>query len=230
VWEATVEARTLHFHLAGINNQNFIMRDEETGSWWQQVNGEAIQGPLKGRRLRAVPQDEIAFARWKHEQPGGRVLRPDPRILAAGWYAKPDWEVRMQSMLVATRTFDSRLAPRELIVGVTANGKSKAYPMRSIDARVPIIDTLGGVPIVIVFADDKSVRAFRRQLDGRTFEIFGSADALTDSTSGSQWDFTGTAVRGPQAGRQLEKIVVLRDYWFDWRTYHPDTAIYRAGL
>jgi hypothetical protein len=37
----------LNFHLAGINNQNFIMRDEETGTWWQQVSGTAIQGPLK---------------------------------------------------------------------------------------------------------------------------------------------------------------------------------------
>jgi hypothetical protein len=33
VWETTVNGRVLHFHLAGINNQNFIMRDEETGSW-----------------------------------------------------------------------------------------------------------------------------------------------------------------------------------------------------
>jgi hypothetical protein len=52
VWETTVDGKPLHFHLAGINNQNFIMRDEETGSWWQQVSGEAIHGPLKGRRLR----------------------------------------------------------------------------------------------------------------------------------------------------------------------------------
>ena len=230
MWEATVDGRTLHFHLAGINNQNFILRDEETGSWWQQVSGEAIQGPLKGRRLGPVSQDEIAFERWKREQPAGRVLRPDSRILEAGLYAKPDWEVRMQNMPVATRTHDARLAPRELIVGVTANGRSKAYPMRLIDPQVPLIDTLGGVPIVIVVAGDRSVRAFRRELDGRTFEIFGTADALIDSASGSQWDFTGTAVRGPHTGRQLEKIEVLRDYWFDWYAYHPDTSIYRAGL
>ena len=87
MWETTVDGRVLHFHLAGINNQNFIMRDEETGSWWQQITGEAILGPLKGTRLKAVPQDEISFALWKREQPGGRVLRPDPRILAAGRYA-----------------------------------------------------------------------------------------------------------------------------------------------
>lgn len=45
-----MNGRVLHFHLAGINNQNFIMRDEETGTWWQQVNGKAIHGPLKGHQ------------------------------------------------------------------------------------------------------------------------------------------------------------------------------------
>jgi len=232
VWETTVGGRQLHFHLAGINNQNFIMRDEETGSWWQQITGEAILGPLKGTRLKAVPQDEISFALWKREQRGGRVLRPDPRILAAGRYAKADWEVRMQKTPVATRTFDKRLAPRDLVVGVTANGKSKAFPMKLIDPQVPLMDVVGGVPIVIVVAEDgRSVRAFSRRLDdGRTIELFGTAEVLIDSASGTQWDFRGRAVRGPWAGRRLEKVEVLRDYWFDWRTYHPDTSIYQAGL
>ena len=225
-----MNGRTLHFHLAGINNQNFIMRDEETGSWWQQITGEAIQGPMKGTKLRRVPQDEIAFARWKGEQPQGRVLRPDPHILAKNRYEKADWDVRMQAVPVATRTFDKRLAARELVVGVTMNGQSKAYPMRLIDPKVPVIDTLGGVPIVLVATEDKSVRAFKRELDGRAFEIYGHGDGLVDSASGSSWDFTGTAIRGPWAGRKLEKIEVLKDYWFDWRTYNPDTAIYRAGL
>src|SRR2546427_356532 len=35
------------------------MRDEQTGSWWQQVTGEAIQGPLKGRRLTGVVLDVL---------------------------------------------------------------------------------------------------------------------------------------------------------------------------
>src|SRR5678809_1679520 len=82
VWESTVDGRVLHFHLAGINNQNFIMRDEETGSWWQQVSGQAIAGPLKGKQLRSVFCDEVSFGVWKHEQPNGRVLKPDPSVAA----------------------------------------------------------------------------------------------------------------------------------------------------
>ena len=137
MWETTVDGKQLHFHLAGINNQNFIMRDEETGSWWQQVTGEAILGPLKGAHLAAVPQDEISFALWKREHPRGRVLRPDPRAAAAGHYAPADWETRMQKVPVATRTFDLRLPARELIVGVTANGRAKTGSAAGGESGVP---------------------------------------------------------------------------------------------
>jgi len=235
VWEATIDGRTLHFHLSGINNQNFIMRDEETGSWWQQVSGEAILGPLKGRRLKPVPQDEVSFALWKREQPRGRVLRPDPRVEAAHHYATADWEAGIAKLPVATQIRDRRLDLRELVVGLTVNGRAKAFRMTDVQRQTPIIDTVGGVPIVIVAAEDgRSVRAFARLVDGKRVDFFASPGAapvrLLDSATGSEWDFTGRAVRGPFAGRQLARVEVLRDYWFDWRAYHPDTLIFSAGL
>jgi hypothetical protein len=231
VWETTIDGRPLHFHLAGINNQNFIMRDEETGSWWQQVSGEAILGPLKGRRLTRVPMDEISFALWKREQPHGRVLRPDPS--AAKHYASADWEAGIAKLPVTSPIRDKRLDPRELVVGVVLNGHAKAYQMSDVQQQNPIIDTVGGVSIVIV-ADRQSVRAFSRLVDGKPVDLFARADAasltLVDATTGSEWDFSGRAIRGPLSGRQLQRIEVLRDYWFDWRAYHPDTAIFGAGL
>jgi hypothetical protein len=36
-------------------------------------------------------------------------------------------------------------------------------------------------------------------------------------------------VAGPLAGKRLEKVVVLLDYWFDWRTYNPKTGVYKLG-
>ena len=48
--------RVLNFYLAGINNQNFLMRDKETGTWWQQITGKAIFGPLKGAALELVAE------------------------------------------------------------------------------------------------------------------------------------------------------------------------------
>jgi hypothetical protein len=30
-------------------------------------------------------------------------------------------------------------------------------------------------------------------------------------------------------GKQLKRIAVLKDYWFDWKLYHPDTSVYTLG-
>jgi Protein of unknown function (DUF3179) len=234
VWEATVDGRVLHFHLAGINNQNFIMRDEETGSWWQQVTGEAIFGPLKGRRLKEVLHDELSFKLWKQERPQGRVLRPDERVAAAGKYAPADWEERIAKMPVVTAATDERLEPRAIVVGISLNGKAKAYPLDALRKQNPLIDTLGGVPLLIVVGEDqKSVRAFDRTLDDRKLEFFIKPETsplrLFDAETGSQWDFTGTATSGTLTGRQLRKVAVLNDYWFDWKLYHADTSVYLLG-
>lgn len=235
MWETTVDGRVLHFRLAGINNQNFIMRDDETGTWWQQVSGKAIQGPLKGKQLKGVFHDEISFSIWKREQPQGRVLKPDERILASNQYAKSDWEKSVGAMrVVEGADIDQRLAPRTLVIGVSVGGKSVAYPLTALQKQSPIIDMVGSVPIVIVLGDDKrSVRAFERTVDGRRLEFFQKTEnnvlQLIDAETGSTWNFEGKATSGPLSGRQLKKVFVLEDYWFDWRIYHPDTTIYTLG-
>ena len=229
-----MEGRPLHFHLAGINNQNFIMRDEETGSWWQQVSGEAILGPLKGSHLELVPNDELSFGLWMSENPQGRVLRPDESVAAAGRYAPSDWEERIGRMVVVTKPTDQRLEPRAIIVGVSFNGRAKAYPLSALQKQSPIIDIVGEVPFLLVIGEDKkSVRGFETTVDGRMLEFFTKSGAsllqLVDAETGSEWDFTGRATSGPLAGKQLRRTPVLSDYWFDWKTYHPDSDVYQPG-
>jgi hypothetical protein len=225
----------LHFHLAGINNQNFIMRDEETGSWWQQVTGEAIQGPMKGKKLRPFFLDELTFGLWKQEKPQGRVLRPDKAIARAGKYAPTDWEERMEKVPVTTSAaLDKALDPRALVIGVNVNDGARAYPLDALLKQSPIVDELEHTPILLVLGDDKkSVRAFERALDGRKLEFFVKPNVsplrLIDAETGSEWDFSGEAVSGPAKGRHLNKIPVLNDYWFDWKTYNPRTTLYQLG-
>ena len=210
------------------------MRDEETGTWWQQVSGEAIHGPLKGQKLRSVVHDELTFALWKQEQPHGRVLKPDSKI-AEKQYAPADWDQRMTKVPVRiAQPLDATLAPRTLVVGVTAGNTDKAYPIDAVKQQSPIIDDVGAVPMVLVMADDgKSVRAFERTLDGRKLEFFKKKDAvplvLVDAETGSEWDFTGKGISGSLSGKQLKQIPVLNDYWFDWKNYHPKTFVYELG-
>ena len=206
------------------------MRDDETGSWWQQISGTAIQGPLKGQQLRSVMMDELSFAIWKRENPNGRVLRPDGN----GHHAESaTWESQVAKMKVTTSaTLDSALEPRTLVVGVVVNNEAKAYPFSAIEKQSPILDILGGRNIVIVLADDgRSVRAFDREVNGKVLEFFVKPETseIVDAETGSAWDFSGKAVNGELSGRQLTKIATMKDYWFDWKTYHPDTQLYRLG-
>ena len=209
------------------------MRDEETGSWWQQISGEAIQGRLKGQKLENVSMDELTFGVWKRENPNGRVLRPDEKILAENKYESEDWESQVAKMKVATTTtLDNTLEPRVLVVGLTVNGTAKAYPFSAIEKQSPILDMVGVQDIVVLLADDKkSVRAFERKLEDQTLEFFAKPNTseIVDAETGSTWDFSGKAVSGELAGKQLKKIDVIKDYWFDWKTYHPETQLYTLG-
>jgi len=125
VWESALEGRNLTFHLIGINNQNFIMQDKETSSWWQQITGQATFGQLKGKQLKSVHHDEITFGTWKKEQPNGRVLKQSTAYKSK--YASDDWETTISQLPVVTQTDPNDiLKPRSIILGITVSNVAKA--------------------------------------------------------------------------------------------------------
>ncbi len=209
------------------------MKDDETGSWWQQVTGEAILGPLKGKRLKPVFMDELTFATWKYEEPEGRVLAPDEKIAASEKYAPPDWEEKMSRVPVATQLNENTLDKRALVAGVTINGAAKAYPLAALQKQNPITDAVGNTPLIIILdADGKSIRAFDRRVAGQEREFFlkpNSSPLRLVDDKGTEWDFSGAPVANSLTSKQLTKIPVLKDYWFDWKTYNRQTSVYTLG-
>lgn len=202
------------------------MRDAETGSWWQQISGEAIQGKLKGQKLAAVDADEVSFGIWKCENPNGRVLRPDRNKSESA-----DWESQVAKMPVRVQSkIEDIFEPRTIMIGLKIGETAKAYPFSALEKQSPIIDTIGGTNIVILLAEDKkSVRVFERNVDGRKLEFLRKVETneLVDAETGSVWDFSGKAIKGELTGKELKKIPVIKDYWFDWKTYNPNTLVYR---
>jgi len=222
----------MKFRLSGINNQNFLMTDEETGSWWQQISGVAVAGPLKGRRLTRVFHDEVAFRLWLREHPGSRVLVPSSDT---AWVTfSRNWEVETAKLPVATRVRISDSMPaRTLVLGLELNGESKAWPMRALQRQLLIVDRLGGRTVALVLGEDgKSIRAFEPRVDSTFVELYmvpGSQPLVMQDGQGNSWDWSGTATSGPLAGQKLVPLPVIKDYWFDWKTYHPGTSVYNLG-
>ena len=247
-----MNGRVLHFYLAGINNQNFLMRDKETGTWWQQITGKAIYGPLQGTALQLVPSDELSFGEWKSEVADGKVLAPVPK------YSKKyesNWEPEVAKLPVVISFPGTELKSRDIVVGLEIDGSSRAYPWDKLVKESPVMDRLSGKPLLVaVGPDGKSFRIFESRIDGKDAEFFlkgetestptntthvasgkgsdpgTSASAkwgLLDSLTASEWNFQGCAISGPSQGKCLTRLPAIKDYWFDWRNYHTDTSIYK---
>jgi hypothetical protein len=225
-----VDGLKLTFHLAGINNQNFIMRDEETGTYWQQISGAAISGPLKGRNLILVSSDELTLGLWKAEQPKGTLVKDAAEFTSQ--YATKDWDVHMQKVPTVISYAQPGMTARTLVLGARAFGVARAYPFEMLLQQKLVKDRLGGVPILIVVGPDgQSVRAFRAQAGGSQREVdFYRLDdntaSLMDAATGSRWNFQGCAVEGSEKGVCLERLDIIKDYWFDWRHYNPATSVF----
>ena len=235
MWTRTADGRALHFYLAGINNQNFLMRDKETGTWWQQITGKAIYGPLAGAALELVLSDELTFGEWRAEFPSGQVLAPVAK------YTKEydsNWEPDVAKLPVVISFPGTELKPRDVVIGLTIDGTARAYPWETFAKQSPVLDHVNGTPLLLALGPDgKSFRVFVSRIDGRDAEFFLQGDdtgnagkkdwKLLDTLTASQWNFQGCATSGTSQGKCLDRIPALKDYWFDWRNYHPDTTVYK---
>jgi hypothetical protein len=228
VWGREVNGLVLTFHLAGINNQNFLMRDEQTGSFWQQITGRAISGPLAGTSLRLIPSDELTLALWRSERPDGKLLK---EVAAdAAEYEPKDWDKKLQRSFPTVLNFPEHgLGNRDVMLGIDAFGEARAYRYEQVVGEKLVIDRVGVEPmILLVGPDGQSVRAFWP--GDRPGEFFRTSDGgMMDSGTGSRWNFQGCAVDGKLKGTCLERVEVIKDFWFDWRNYHPATSVYTGS-
>ena len=90
MYRRTLDDKVLSFGHAGIlYEQSFIMYDRQTESLWVHVTGEAVHGPLKGKRLEFMPSTVTNWANWKKNYPFTQVLPGYRRGGFMGTYVGP---------------------------------------------------------------------------------------------------------------------------------------------
>jgi hypothetical protein len=126
--------------------------------------------------------------------------------------------MRKTRTVVDTKT--TPYAPRELMLGVELNGDARAYILEKVLQHQ---DRVGGTPVIVVVGpDSKSIRVLEARIPGRSDvpDFYRNTDGkalFTDSVTGSSWNFQGCTC--------LKPIPALKDYWFDWHHYHPQTTV-----
>lgn len=128
---------------------------------------------------------------------------------------------------------------KELVIGVTVKGESRAYPinMMSRPTREIVTDTLGGKRIAVTWCHlCHNSLVFPAEHDGKqlTFVVSGmlwkSNLVMQDLETKSLWNhMLGECMRGELKGTTLGNIPCEITTWEDWLARHPKTTSLRLS-
>jgi len=75
-FERRLDGRTLTFEPAAGREGIALMRDQETGSLWQVLTGQAVEGPLFGQKLERLPSHYSFWFAWSDFHPETELYGP----------------------------------------------------------------------------------------------------------------------------------------------------------
>jgi hypothetical protein len=158
-FERTVDGRVLEFGVSGLlYNSGFLMYDRATESLWSQFLGKAISGPLSGKTLRRGRIRQEDMTSWRTRVTRTKVLeRPLPHAIDYRFSPFEKYIVA-DGASFPVKASDPRFHAKELVVGVVADGKARAY-LGSILTREGgwVEDTFRGRKIQIDYSTELAV-------------------------------------------------------------------------
>jgi hypothetical protein len=222
VFDPVVDGKPEQFRLVGMDHFNAMFEDATTGSWWRQVNGEAVAGKKKGAQLAELPFAQMTLKRWFELHPEGKVLQADgtdPKNFdVAGRFE------RGESKGELTRTDPKSWEEKSWVVGVQVGDAAKAFDWNRLKQKRVINSEVGGTPVVLALAsDEKSFVAFERPA-GTNCTL--DNDVLV--AGGLRYDLAGRELPDPRSvvnrpRGALRAVAASQEFWHSWRTFYPQT-------
>ena len=235
VADRVVRGEPTYFGVSGLLwMSDLVMYDDRTNSLWSQVLATAIRGELTGDTLSLLPTTISTWGEWKASHPETEVLVPPPvsgtiRGRQTRRYEVNPYTSYQQSSRIGigfNDDVDDRMHPKTSVVGVTADGVARAYPLDPVAKAGVVNDDVGSLPVVVAATTDGTLVAYARRIDGNVVEFERAGDRLV--ADGSQWDIvTGRALDGPHEGTVLDRANDRSPmFWFAWADFNPETEIY----
>ena len=239
MYSRELDGKTYTFGVSGkLFRDALLMYDHQTRTLWSHITGEAVQGELKGKRLKMLAgTPRITWKDWKRNHPLTSVLsvpsdfrRSERQIqdVSTDNYAR--YHASSDAGISGTQYTDNRLMNKELVVGVRIKESYRAYPFTAFKKQSIINDEVDNVP-VLAFHDLESnaTAVFLRPVEGQTLRFkLARGYFVKDATTGTTWNLiTGMATEGKLKGHTLERLPAMNIYWFAWARYHPETTVYK---
>lgn len=156
MYDRKVKDKELTFGVSGsLYESNVLLYDHQTESLWSQLKEEAVTGPRTGTRLAAIPSVTTTWKAWREQHPSTLVLSTqtgfhrDYNRLPYLAYAKSP------NPMFPVKNEDTRLSPKEKVVGVSIGDAHKAYPLKLLRERqAPLEDQIGKTKVKIVYSPE----------------------------------------------------------------------------
>ena len=237
VYHRELDGQVLLFgNTSALYQSDLVMYDHQTGSYWHQVIGEAIVGPLTGSRLRTLPSMTTTWGQWKELYPDTKVLSRNLGLLSSSagdpYSRDPFLGIADQinkerfTFPVSKEKLDDRLRPGDLVLAVQVAESHKAYLLNDAQDHVAN-DEVGGERLaVLVRSEGPAGFAYLSSVEGRPLTFGLEGGALRDFETGSLWDDSGRSVSGKMEGAQLTLVPSRTSFWFSIVGALPGLEVY----
>ncbi len=225
----SIDGNVHRFAEHGLYNGLFLMRDEESGTYWDHMTGEAVYGPLVGSTLEvsSLMQSTVAQVLGRDSEAlialsdQGRAMRTDEQMTLGGLLGSIGGRLsRLFSSTVEEE--DDRRPTMDLGMGIWDGEEARYYPYDRITTEGNVVlDNLAGRRVVVYL--DPSAYALAAayiDTDGITWD-----DKVLRFSDGSYIEggvFHDTS--GERA--QIERPRQVFTRWYGFALTFPETEIY----
>lgn len=215
IFEPRVNGQLESFRLVGMDHFNAMFEDERTKTWWRQVSGEAIAGPLKGSRLPELLSEQTTLNQWVDLHPETLIMQPDSAFTEE-YESLEDYDFGIERGKL-TRTDTLSWKRKSWVVGVELDDSSYAVDWNELKEKRIINFQLANQHAFVVLASD-TLSFFAYKNPGKEPFIIQNDTLIINQL---RYDLLGRPIEGDQAS--LQKIKAYQEFWHSWQTFHPDT-------
>jgi len=216
VFEPLIEGKAEEFRLVGMDHFNAMFEDKSSGSWWRQVSGKAVAGPLKGKSLPEIPSIQTTLEKWIELYPKTLIMQADENFKEK-YEGMSKYEYGESKSKLTLRD-QASWKDKSWVIGVENGSESKAYDWNELQKERIIHDELGGRPVVIILGgDNNSFVALERQNKEQLFNLRNDSLISADN----RYNFIG--ISSDSTKSNLKRLNAYQEYWHSWQIFHPLT-------
>lgn len=156
-------------------------------------------------------------------------------VYMANFKMAADAMFKQPKQFLLTKADNNKVDSNRLVLGVSINGESKAYPIQFLGYHHHIQDTVGGKPVMVTYCTVcRTGRVFEPLVNGKKekFRLVGMDHfnaMLEDATTKSWWrQVTGEAITGKLKGQQLPEVFSTQTSLAAWLQLYPNSLIMQA--